>query len=94
MDFDAFEKTIAAAVGEARSLEEIETALRSQQRVVSVRLGDYLLKSYPPQREFIVEYRLDDDSTSRKIVNVFDEGNGRFRFNGVRDEGSGRELTS
>jgi len=45
-----------------------------------VSLGDYLLKSYPPQREFVVEFENDDGSRRRKIVNVLDLGDRRFQL--------------
>ncbi len=37
--------------------------------------GDYLMKSNPPQREFLVEFRMQDDSNIKKIINIFDLGN-------------------
>lgn len=85
VDFEAFEKALAAAVDGARSLEEIEAWLTSQPAAVSVRLADYLLKSNPPQRDFVVEFRTADDSTVTKVVNVFDLGDQRFRFHKLRD---------
>jgi hypothetical protein len=85
-DFETFQKTLAAAVDSARSLDEIEAWLKSQQGVKSVQLADYLLKSNPPQRDFIVEFRMQDGSTVKKIVNIFDLGNQQFRFHKLRDE--------
>ncbi len=86
VDFKAFEKKAASAIDSAESLEEIETFLRSQPGVKSVQLTDYLMKSNPPQREFIVEFSMQDGSTVKKIVNIFDLGNQRFEFNELRDE--------
>jgi len=85
VDFEAFEKALGAAVADARSLEEIEAWLKSQPGVESVRLADYLLKSNPPQRDFDVEFKTANDATTTKIVNIFDLGNRRFRFNKLRD---------
>lgn len=85
-DFEAFQKTLAAAIAGACSLDEIEAWLKSQQGVKSVQLADYLLKSNPPQRDFIVEFRTQDGSTVKKIINIFDLGNQQFRFHKLRDE--------
>jgi len=86
VDFEALEKTLATVINSARSLAEIEAWLKSQQCVKSVQLGDYLLKSNPPQRDFIVEFRMQDGSTVKKIVNIFDLGNQRFQFHNLRDQ--------
>lgn len=85
VDFKAFEKEVASAIDSAGSLEEIEAWLRSQPGVKSVQLTDYLMKSNPPQREFIVEFSMQDGSTVRKIINIFDLGNQQYEFNELRD---------
>jgi hypothetical protein len=51
-----------------------------------VELADYLLKSHPPQRDFIVELKAEGGTTIRKIVNVYDLGKQQFRFNKLRDQ--------
>lgn len=87
VDFQAFQKTLAAAIANARSLDAIEAWLNSQQGVKSVQLADYVLKSNPPQRDFVVEFRMQDGSTIKKIINIFDLGNqGGFRFHELRDD--------
>lgn len=85
IDFEVFEKTLGAAIGGARSLDEINAWLGSQLGVNSVQLADYLLKSNPPQRDFIVEFTLQDGSTVTKVVNIFDLGDQQFRFRELRD---------
>jgi hypothetical protein len=86
VDFKVFEKNAASAIDSAESLDEIEAWIRSQQGVKSVQLADYLMKSNPPQREFIVEFNMQDGSTVKKIVNIFDLGNRQFKFHELRDE--------
>src|SRR5687767_5770958 len=86
VDFDALEKRLAAVTASARSLDEVEAWLKSQQCVKSVKLADYLLKSNPPQRDFIVEFSMRDGSTVTKIVNIFDLGNQQFQFHKLRDQ--------
>ena len=80
-----FRQALAAAVASARSLDAIEAWLASQPWVKSVRLADYILKSNPPQRDFIVEFTIADGSTASKVVNVVDFGNHRFQFRTLRD---------
>jgi hypothetical protein len=69
----------------ARSLDEIAAWLRAQPGVESVELADYLLKSNPPQRDFIVACRAKDGSTVRKVLNVYVLSDDKFQFNCVRD---------
>ena len=86
VDFEVLEKTLATAIDSARSLNEIEAWLKSQQCVKSVQLAGYLLKSNPPQRDFIVKFSMQDGSTVTKIVNIFDLGNQQFQFHNLRDQ--------
>ena len=84
-DFARVESALAAVISEARSLGQIESWLRTQPSVGSVRLESYLAKSHPPQRDFTVEFRAQDGSTAVKVISVFDLGDGRFRFRALRD---------
>ncbi len=86
VDFTALEKTLARTIDGAQSLAEIEEGLKSQPGVQSVQLADYLLKSNPPQREFMVEFKAEDGATLKKIVNIFDLGDQRFRLHTIRDQ--------
>lgn len=85
VNFQVFEKKMASVIDNARSLEEIEAWLRSQQGVKSVQLADYLMKSNPPQRNFLVEFSIQDGSTVKKIINIFDLGNQQFKFHELCD---------
>lgn len=86
VDFEIFESTLATVINSARSLDEIEAWLRSQQCIKSLQLADYLLKSNPPQRDFIVEFAIGEDSTVTKIINIFDLGNQQFQFHKLRNQ--------
>jgi hypothetical protein len=85
VDLEAFQKNLVDAISHARSLDEITAYLRSQRCVKSVELANYLLKSNPPQRDFVVEFMREDGATFKKIVNIFDLGNQRFQFHKMRD---------
>jgi hypothetical protein len=78
-------KALAGVAGSAHSLEEITAWLRAQPGVTSVELGDYLLKSNPPQRDFLVECATKDGTRVRKVLNVYVLGADKFQFNCVRD---------
>ena len=69
INFELFKKTIADEIDSADSLDEIKERLKSQQSVESVELADHLLKSNPPQRDFIVEFKTEDGVKTKKIVN-------------------------
>jgi hypothetical protein len=86
VDLEALKESLATAIARARSLNEIEAWLKSQPCVLSVELTNYLLKSNPPQRDFIVSFKMADGSTIKKIVNVFDSGNQQFEFHKLRDQ--------
>ena len=82
---DALERDLASAIDGAESLLEIENRLRSLRHVQSVELKDYLLKSNPSQRVFIVEIAPPDGTALTKVVKVFDLGDGRYRFHEQSD---------
>jgi hypothetical protein len=78
-------KALAGVAGAAHSLDEIAAWIRAQPGVKNVELADYLLKSNPPQRDFLVECTRKDGSTERKVLNVYVLSGDRFQFNCVRD---------
>ena len=86
INFEEFKKTMADEIDSADSLDEIKLRLRSQQFVESVELADYLLKSNPPQRDFIVEFKAEDGLRTKKIVNIYDLGHQKFKLNQLRNE--------
>jgi hypothetical protein len=84
-EFEAFKKTLAIVIERAKSLDEIEAWLKSHKYVKSVQLADYLLKSSPPQRDFIVEFRMQNGSIVTKVVNIYDLDNQKLQFHKLRD---------
>lgn len=79
------ERALPDVANRAHSLAEIEAWIKAQPCVRSVEIADYLLKSNPPQRDFIIECADEEGATVRKILNVFVLGGQKFQFNGVRD---------
>ena len=84
-DFSEIEKILPVVVNQASSLQELDTWLKLQECVQSVRLEDFLIKTNPPQREFIVEIKSNHGSTITKVIDIFVLGNGRLRFSDLRD---------
>jgi hypothetical protein len=85
-DIAEFEKALPGVAGNARSLDEIEAWIRAQPCVRSVELAAHILKSNPPQRDFIIECGTKDGATVRKVLNVFVLSGEKFQFSGMRDE--------
>lgn len=79
-DFDKLKETLSKVVEKVSSLEEFETWLKSQEYIQSVSLQNFLIKTNPPQKEFIVEFKINDGSTRAKAIDIFVLENGRFRF--------------
>jgi hypothetical protein len=84
-DFDKIERTLSDVIARISSLEEFEAWLKSQAYVESVRLEDYLLKTNPPQREFIVEFKTDESTIIAKAIAISVLPNQKFKFRTLRD---------
>jgi hypothetical protein len=84
-DFNEIEKTLPGIVEQISSLEELDTWLKSQECIQSVTLQDFLIKTNPPQRKFIVEFKSSKGSTLTKVINIFVWGDGRLEFNNLHD---------
>jgi hypothetical protein len=79
------ERALPGVANAAHSLEEIAASIRAYPCVRDVQLADYLLKSNPPQRDFIIECETGDGLVVKRILNVTVRGDRDFEFNGVRD---------
>lgn len=84
-DFNEIEKMLPTVVEQVSSLEELDSWLKSQEGVQSVRLENFLMKSNPPQQEFRVEFKSKNGSTITKLIDVFVLPNGRLRLSAVRN---------
>jgi hypothetical protein len=76
------ERALPDVANGAHLLTQIEAWIRAQ---ACVRLADYLLKSNPPQRDFIIKCADAAGPPVRKILNVFVLSGQKFRCNGVPD---------
>ncbi len=91
--FTEIEQQLPGVVEQAESLEELQHWLEAQPYVQSVTLVDYWIKTYPPQREFVVELKGDSpsgelqskrNSTVTRVMDVYVLENGRLRFSDWR----------
>jgi hypothetical protein len=83
-DLDAFTRSLREFIARAKSIEEITQWLEAQQFVASVRVMDYLRKSEPPQREILIELKMEDASIERRAVTIYDLGPEQFQLHGLR----------
>ena len=84
-DIGELEKALPGVANDAHSLDEIETWIRAHRCVKSVELAPHLLKSNPPQRDFVIECGTQDGTTVRKVLDIYVLGNRKFQFNSLRD---------
>jgi hypothetical protein len=84
-DFDPLTQMLADVVSRLGSLEKLRQWLMSQPCVISVELEDYLIKTNPPQRQFRVEFRMDDGSTTVKAIDISVAEGQELRFRSLHD---------
>ncbi|MET0385641.1 MAG: hypothetical protein ABW321_06765 [Polyangiales bacterium] len=85
-----FLQTLDAALGPvvdaASALDEIAAWLRAQPGVELVQVSDYVLKSWPPQRELIFHVRLPAGELVQRIARIEERGPRVFSLHDVRTE--------
>jgi hypothetical protein len=79
--FDMFR----SAIDDARSIRDVEARLLGRPYITSVHVGEYLLKSEPPQRHVTVTVRDKNLGTTVKVINVVEQSDGRLRMAGMSD---------
>lgn len=87
ISFDEIERILPSVIDQVTTTEQLDTWLKSQECVQSVKQRDYLIKTNPPQREFVVKFRNSDGSTITKVIKIFVLETGRFRFNNLKNYG-------
>jgi ribosomal protein L16 Arg81 hydroxylase len=83
--FDEIERILPSIIDQVTSIEELDTWLKSQECVQSVKLRDFLIKTNPPQREFVVEFKNSNGSTITRVIKIFVLETGQFRFNRMQE---------
>lgn len=64
------EMSMAEIVRKSNSLEELESWLQSRQYIDFVRLEDYVIKTFPPRREFTVRLRMKGGGIHEKVLTI------------------------
>ena len=65
-----FEASIAKTVRDSNSLEELKSWLQSQQYIDFVRLENYVIKTFPPRREFSIGLRMEGGAIQEKVLTI------------------------
>jgi len=85
-DVEDLGKRIAAAAAAAASLDDLEAWLRAQPGVRDVRRSSAILKSNPPQQDFVLDLAQGEGAAVRTVVvSIFLHGNRTFELSAVRD---------
>jgi len=79
-----FEMSIAETVSNSNSLEELESWLQSRQNIDFVRLEDYVIKTFPPRREFTVGLRMEGGAIQEKVLTIVILEDDQFEFYEIR----------
>lgn len=83
-EFKQFKMSIVEAVSNSKSLEELESWLQSRQYLDFVRLEDYLIKTFPPRREFTVGLRMKGGAIQEKILTIIIIEDDQLEFYEIR----------
>ena len=62
--------TVSDVLRQINSFEELEAWFQAQSGVVSTNSPDYLIKTAPPRKELVVQFRLEDGSTVTKVFAI------------------------
>jgi hypothetical protein len=82
---EEFRAALSRAIARASSLADITSWLSAQPYVHSVRLEDFLMKSYPPQRRLTVVLRLPGSLETRRAIDVYTHDDERFELREIHD---------
>ena len=84
-DIGELERALPGVANKAQSLDEIEAWIKAQGCVKSVELAGYILKSNPPQRDFIIQCGTKGGAVVKKVLNIYILSDHKFQFNSIRD---------
>lgn len=84
-DMDCFARILIGALDEMTSLEDLYTWLKSQEWVDSVKMEGFLVKTNPPQREFVIQLKMSDGSIKTKVVDIYQHYDNTLKFRAIHD---------
>jgi len=79
-----YEISIAETISKSNSLEELESWLQSRQYIDFVRLEDYVIKTFPPRREFTIGLRLEGGAIQEKVLTIVILADDQLEFYEIR----------
>lgn len=83
--FEKFEACIAETVKTSNSLDELELWLQSQRCIGFVRLEEYVIKTFPPRREFTIGVRMEGGTIREKELTIVILEDDQFEFLEMRE---------
>lgn len=84
-EFEKFETSIAETISNSNSLDEISLWLQSRRCIDFVRLEEYVIKTFPPRREFTIQVRMEGGSIREKILTIVILEDDQFEFHEMRE---------
>jgi hypothetical protein len=84
-DLEQFIQTLNDVVKKNKSLIELENWLTSLPYVQSVKTQEYLVKVHPPLKELVVTFKMNDESTITKVIDVVVHQDQSLSFERVHD---------
>jgi hypothetical protein len=73
-----------AAIRAADSLDELSSWLEAQPCVEFVKLENYVIKTFPPRREFTIGLRTERGAVQEKVLTIVARADGHFEFHEIR----------
>lgn len=83
--FEKFDAFIAEAVRNSNSLDELKLWLKSRRCIDFVRLEEYVIKTYPPRREFTIGVGIEGGIMREKVLTIVMLESDQFEFYEMRE---------
>ncbi len=84
-NLENFEARAADFIRNVRSLDDITPWLQSHQYVAFVKLEEYVVKTFPPRREFTIGLKMKGGSIREKVVIIQVVDDDKFQFQNMRE---------
>ncbi len=83
--FEKFETSIAETISDSNSLDELESWLQSQRCIDFVRREEYVIKTFPPRREFTIGIRMEGGTIREKVLTIVILEDDQFEYHNMRE---------
>ncbi len=85
IELKKFETATTEAIHNVNSLDELASWLQSQRCVDFVRLEEYVIKTFPPRREFTIGMRMEGGIIREKVLAIVILDDDQFEFREMRE---------